>query len=348
MSIFEKISHHKSQNLPFVIYRKPKEKKLTAFLQKDNMLHETSTFSEKGFVFCSFDGLQNVLFQENNCDIITEDFVIADNEYVPNVNIQNNISVKERYLNLVAKTISEINASSCTKIVISRKETIEAEVNTINLFKKLLFFNPTAFVYMFFHPEVGHWLGAFGEQLLKIQKNMLSTMSLAGTQEIVENKTIVWKEKERAEQQIVTDFIASTLANSIESIQIAKPITIFSGNVAHLKSDISGQLNPNYNLKNIINSLHPTPAICGFPKEEAKNFILKNENYNREFYGGFLGELNLGKDQLQTSLFVNLRCLKVNAKTVDIFVGGGITKDSIPESEWEETVNKSVATKRLL
>jgi isochorismate synthase len=118
----------------------------------------------------------------------------------------------------------------------------------------------------------------------------------------------------------------------------------------HLKTDVIGSLNENHNLKNIIQILHPTPAVCGFPKESAKKFIHENENYNREFYAGFLGELNkdFGTDENKTDLFVNLRCMKIEANTINFYAGGGITKDSIPEKEWEETVNKTNTMKSCI
>ena len=60
----------------------------------------------------------------------------------------------------------------------------------------------------------------------------------------------------------------------------------------HLKTDIQAEVEDRNSISNIIDSLHPTPAVCGFPKEVAKQFILENEGYNREFYAGFLGEWN--------------------------------------------------------
>ena len=112
-------------------------------------------------------------------------------------------------------------------------------------------------------------------------------------------------------------------------------------------------------LDNLINKLHPTPAVCGLPKEEAKDFILKNEGYHREFYTGFLGELNMPaeegiKDNKSTSLFVNLRCMKIQPhskggnNSAIVYIGGGITKDSDPENEWKETVAKSEVMKKVL
>ena len=101
----------------------------------------------------------------------------------------------------------------------------------------------------------------------------------------------------------------------------------------------------------MIRILHPTPAVCGFSREIAREFIIENENYNRSFYTGFLGELNLqnfNKDKKKSALFVNLRCMKIENNKVSIFVGGGITKGSNAEKEWQETVFKSKTMKYVL
>lgn len=98
-------------------------------------------------------------------------------------------------------------------------------------------------------------------------------------------------------------------------------------------------------MEKLINALHPTPAVCGLPKAVAEAFILQNENYDRSYYSGYLGELNLNE---RTSLFVNLRCVELENNLASIYVGGGITADSIPENEWEETVSKAEVMKKVL
>ena len=81
------------------------------------------------------------------------------------------------------------------------------------------------------------------------------------------------------------------------------------------------------------------------PKEIAVDFILNNENYNRSYYTGYLGELQLNKC---TNLFVNLRCLNYKNDKLGIYVGGGITLASDPLKEWEETVVKAQVMKKVL
>ena len=106
-----------------------------------------------------------------------------------------------------------------------------------------------------------------------------------------------------------------------------------------------------FGLAQLLNKLHPTPAVCGLPKETAKNFILEHEGYDRSFYTGFLGEINLnsgGEKSANTHLFVNLRCMELFEDKAVLFVGGGITNDSNNEKEWEETVAKSSTMKAIL
>jgi isochorismate synthase len=101
----------------------------------------------------------------------------------------------------------------------------------------------------------------------------------------------------------------------------------------------------------VVQKLHPTPAVCGVPKRKALRFIKENEGYDRMFYTGFLGELN--KDFTQdnpdtTDLYVNLRCMKIKNQTAELYMGCGITQNSIPEKEYAETVNKSHTMKAVI
>lgn len=252
--------------------------------------------------------------------------------------------------------------------MLSRIETLQlSDSNPIQLFKRLLQTYQTAFVYCWYHPKVGLWLGATPETLLKVEGNRFDTMALAGTQLYNGTLDAIWQNKEKQEQQFVTDFVVDNLKDIVESLKVSKTKTVRAGSILHLLTEINGTLNFKlFNLKQVIQSLHPTPAICGIPRESAKEFILENENYNREFYTGFLGELNLQEKITRNSnrknvensayasvkkvsnLFVNLRCMQLKQKQAIIYIGGGITKDSVPENEWIETVNKTNTIKKVL
>jgi isochorismate synthase len=200
-------------------------------------------------------------------------------------------------------------------------------------------------------------MGATPERLLKANNNTFYTMALAGTQKLQGTTEVVWEKKEMEEQQFVTDFILNNLKDLTSEVSVSSPYTLQAGTLAHIKTDIEGVINESSSLKQVVSVLHPTPAVCGLPKETAKDFILENEGYDREYYTGFLGELNkegFNKEELKSDLYVNLRCMQIKidsnlAKTkAHLYMGCGITKDSIPENEWKESVNKSVTMKKIL
>ena len=241
------------------------------------------------------------------------------------------------------------------------------EQDPVKLFQELLVTYSTAFVYLWYHPQVGLWLGATPETLLKIQGSSFKTMALAGTQKFKGSVEVKWGEKEKQEQQFVTGEILTRLTGLVEGLKASEVHTSKAGNLLHLRTEISGRVSAGEaGLKKLISALHPTPAVCGLPKEKAKKFILSEENYDREFYTGFLGELNLQSSRnrsgnrrnvenlayrtvkKETALFVNLRCMKLARGAAELFIGGGITNDSNPEAEWEETVNKAGTMKKVL
>jgi len=346
------IQSHYKNNLPFVVYNKPNSNTVSSYFMKDDGLSYTTNFTEEGFVFAPYDVKEKaILFASEKADFIEDTILLA-----PNLNLKEDfeevVSGKNKHLQLVEKAIKEIQLTYLKKVIVSRKEVKKvSNFNVLNTFKKLLKAYPTALVYIWFHPKVGLWFGATPETLLAISDANFKTMSLAGTQLNTNTVPVVWKSKELEEQQLVTDFIENELKEVASNLIVNKKETVKAGGLLHLKTVIFGVLNKNATLKELINSLHPTPAICGLPRANAMSFISKHENYNRTFYTGFLGELNKKEPQLKTvnsQLYVNLRCMSVENNEVSIYVGGGITKDSNAEKEWQETVSKSMTIKKVL
>jgi len=349
--LFQKVMQQLQQQLPFVVYCKPNSEMTLALFQKNDELIALDS-AQAGFAFVSFDNQQRYLIPENLSDIYfekinTTDFILSKNKPFPTD--QNS---KLNFENLVKIGVETIKNSDLEKVVLSRLEKIQVDGLELELvFKQLLLHYQSAFKYCFFHPKVGFWIGASPEQFLKIEKNSVKTVALAGTQLNTGLESVKWGNKEIEEQQIVTDFIGSILKEYAQDIQFSAPYTHQAGSVVHIKTDIEAQLDSTEKLEELLSKLHPTPAVCGFPKAMAKDFILKNEGYNREFYAGFLGEWN--KDFLTfaenvSDLFVNLRCMKIEKSEVNVYVGCGITAESDPEKEFVETLNKSQTMKKIL
>jgi len=176
-------------------------------------------------------------------------------------------------------------------------------------------------------------------------------MALAGTLPYQSTEQVNWGSKELEEQEMVTSFILEQLSGIASDIISSKTYTHKAGTLLHLRTDIKGDLIPEKSgLRDVLSILHPTPAVCGLPKNDAKQFIVQNEGYSREYYTGFLGELHMQdvKGKVISDMYVNLRCMKLNGNEVALYVGGGVTKDSDPEKEWEETVRKTETMKKVL
>ncbi|PTX62801.1 isochorismate synthase [Kordia periserrulae] len=363
--MLNKLSEYLQKQLPFVAYRKPNATKVKAVFQHSDTLHTVTDFSESGFVFAPFDTSQQTILIPFD-EVLEGELETVTLPKTTTEALMPSAEAHKKHLQLVEKGVEVIQNSDIQKIVLSRKEEIESQQHPLVIFERLRENYPTAFVYLWYHPEVGMWAGATPETLVSANGNTIKTMSLAGTRKFEENAAISWNQKEIEEQQIVTDYIAAQLKKFITNVTVSEATPHRAGSLVHLCSMISGRMNSEFTIGDIITALHPTPAICGFPTEKAKAFILQEEKYNRAFYTGFLGELNVKEEtsrnrnrknqensayrtvRSHSELYVNLRCMELTDTKRILYIGGGITKDSNPESEWQETVAKSQIMKRVL
>lgn len=345
---FDKFQQQLQSELPFAVYNKPNSDKLVGWFQKDNRLHFAGDFDAPGFVFAPFNGNGVVLIPKNQSEIVIADFVKGEAQSAHSLSESHD--GQSDFENLVTKGIQAIRDGQFQKVVLSRMEKVPVDsFDAIQTFKNLINTYPAAFTYCFFHPKIGMWFGASPEQLLKVKTNAFETIALAGTQKFNGNENVIWENKEKEEQQFVTDFILENLENVTSDIAFSSPYTYKAGNLLHLKTDVSGTLAESASVKHLLDVLHPTPAVCGLPKEVAREFIIKHEGYDRKYYSGFLGELAADfYSESTTDLFVNLRCMEIDDESVNLYIGCGVTKDSDPHKEFIETVNKAMTIKKIL
>jgi len=245
----------------------------------------------------------------------------------------------------------EIAKGNITKAVLSRiklqprKPTDEITA----IFCSLVDTYPDAFVYLFNIPGVGCWMGASPEPLLTIVDNVAETISLAGTQSMNNRRMaqVTWQGKELKEQGIVTCYIEDVLNNfGITNYRKEGPSTHRAGNLVHLKTTF--QFNASQFKKRLgllIEALQPTPSVCGLPKLEARAVVKMVEPHNRQFYTGLVGPVNFNG---KTLLYVNLRCMRILENAFAFFMGAGITAESMPEKEWEETDQKMMTLRSVV
>lgn len=253
---------------------------------------------------------------------------------------------KMHFINLVENAVENIRKGSFLKVVPSRSKAYQVHgLDIPRLFLALQKTYLQAFVSATYTPEHGLWIGASPELLVRVSDDKIfETISLAGTQPFRENISmgdIAWTQKEIEEQALVSRYII----NCFKKIRLREfdelgPKTVVAGNLIHLKTRFIVDMEATgfQQLGSVmLDLLHPTSAICGMPMDSANEWLKKNENYDREFFSGFLGPVNLKN---KTSLFVNLRCMKIESDEVHFFAGAGVTEDSRPEKEWLETEMK--------
>lgn len=248
------------------------------------------------------------------------------------------------YKQLVQRGIQQIEAGALEKIVPSRfKETpLTESFDLTQAFDTLCTKHPNAMVSLISAPATGTWLGATPELLVSIDSNSkFKTHALAGTLPYspdMDLKSVAWTQKEIEEQALVCRYII----NCFKKIRLREyleqgPKTVVAGNVMHLKTDYEVDTKevdfPQLGSV-MLKLLHPTSAVCGMPLEASIQFLKEHEGYDREFYSGYLGPVNY---QNESSIFVNLRCMQLLEDKARLYAGAGVTIDSIPEKELEET-----------
>lgn len=250
---------------------------------------------------------------------------------------------KDNYLLRANYLLQMMQISAVSKVVFSRIKKVAFDENKTNdFFETLVKDYPDAFVYLISSKIFGTWVGATPETLIGMEGNSGFTMALAGTKKFTDVSP--WGTKEKEEQDFVSQFILDKLkTKKYDSIQINGPQEITAGAVKHLRTDISFILDQK-DFFSTVKLLHPTPAVSGFPQKKALDLITKFEPQNRELYAGIIGVISKEKSKI----FVNLRCCQIKRGAAYLYLGGGFTKDSIPEMEWDETENKSKTLLNIL
>lgn len=268
----------------------------------------------------------------------------------------------DRYRRSVTEAVDAMQRGELRKVVLSRTKRVAfAEApDVVALFDRLCATYPTAFISAVYLPETGQvWISATPERLVSTDADgIFQTMSLAGTQSALEPDgtpkrpaNTMWSQKEIEEQALVSRYIIECFKRiRLREYVEEGPKTIIAGNLMHLSTcftvDTQAVCYPQLGTV-MLRLLHPTAAVCGTPRDGAFSFINQHETHNREFYAGFLGPVNINSSDAgafgeplsasTTNLFVHIRCMKLEGKIATLYAGAGLTEDSVPEREWQET-----------
>ena len=339
-----------TKNLPFAIYRLPGER-YPILLVSTCPVREFSLGKldgQKGFVAAPFES-----YKSRKAFLIEADLIAGNPEETERLAAflrpfprkkprfyDNPVTVtrKATYLKQAEKLVRLMQKGEAGKVVLSRaiQRKLTAGFDFDRFFDRLQQDYPAAFTYLFSLPGEGLWAGATPETFLSLQAGFVETMALAGTQK---QPVKAWQEKEKEEQAFVVGFVEEQIKKlGIEGYEKSETETLNAGQVAHLctrfrlPAKAVGQ-----KAGALASLLHPTPAVCGLPKEKAWQLIAETEGHRRGFYTGFIGPWQV---RGHARLFVNLRCAAFSAEKMTLYTGGGLTAASVPEKEWQETEDK--------
>lgn len=259
----------------------------------------------------------------------------------------------------------QLSAGTFRKIVLARNATLRTRsgLDPMQFFWYACQHYPRLFIAFVALPDGSHWLTATPEILLEGTCSHWRTIALAGTMQLEDDEltfdtppseghaadNLRWSTKNIQEQRYVATYIAHTLEQQGIDFHEEGPRTVRAANLVHLRSDFTFTLPSSAPIGNLLQALHPTPAVCGLPKDATFQFICAHEHTKREYYSGFMGPLNISAEttSADTHLYVALRCMKMWQNEYRLFAGGGLLSDSTEESEWQETEAKMQTMRSL-
>ena len=261
---------------------------------------------------------------------------------VPSLTLGNHY---QRWATSIENAKKAIKQGSFEKIVLARKYSTARNTAypPTSMLAKLRHQYPNCSCFLM-HPADGNsFLGATPEQLASFQQQLLMTEALAGSIErghtaeedsILENNLSLSSKNRQEHQFVVRDIEERLQAFTTDLRRPHRPEIKKLSNVQHLYTPIRAELKPEANILSIVEQLHPTPAVGGFPREQATSQIREMEDFERGWFAGPIGWLNAkGSGEFAVAIRSGL----LTETEAHFFAGCGIVEDSEARTEWKET-----------
>lgn len=349
----------------FALYRLPERKQIELVLQEEEQPTDRDESPTDGFIFAPFNETNKrptILIRPDKTASSWEDITLISSELnakdeqhgrknrgltkLDNAHAHTESATEsEDYKQAFGQLHTKIREGRFEKLVLSYNQTNTAEHllgHETEVFVRALDAYPDAMVYLVFTPKCGRWMGCTPELLLKRTGNEWHTIALAGT---TESSDTEWDTKNIHEQDVVVHYITQTLQNLGAKVEHQPCETMHIGKLAHRRTQFTFSFDTEQETMQVIRALHPTPAVCGLPKEQAKSYLLRCERTNRNYFSGYLGRIHANGD---AQIFVNLRCAQITDEATFYHAGGGLTAASRFEDEAREIELKMETLKTLL
>lgn len=256
---------------------------------------------------------------------------------------------------ILGQAHSEMANGQLDKVVLARRSDLQLRepLEPTSFAESLRIANGSGYTFML-QPESGSaFVGAPPERLFKLTGNTLATEAIAGTRPAGKSDSeaqryadeLLHSAKDSAEHGFVVEAIRKSLEPLCTQVESdPQPEIMRLGTVQHLRLPISGKLKLNLGVHDLLEAMHPTPAVGGSPREEALHFIRQNEPFARGWYAAPVGYI--GRDACEFAVAIRSALLQGNK--VSLFAGAGIVAASDPALEWRELEQKIVAPSRVL
>lgn len=252
----------------------------------------------------------------------------------------------EAWVNLVERAKTAIRAGEAEKIVLARSlDMTAAETEPAHLLARLRHRYPGCTLFAIAH-RADCFLGATPERLARLRDGQVQVDALAGTvrrgatseEDRSLGARLMASTKDRAEHAIVVRTIREALSDCCRDLSVpAEPTLLPLPNVQHLHTPVTGRLVTDEGVLGLVRRLHPTPAVAGFPRSVALDFLRAHEFLDRGLYAGPVGWVDRhGEGEFA----VALRSALLSGDRATLYAGCGIMADSDPRHEWEESCLK--------
>lgn len=254
----------------------------------------------------------------------------------------------------VAEAIKRVGSSKVDKVVLARDlvATSTQDIQTAPILKKLAAEYPSTWTF-----AVDGLVGATPELLLRLSRGMVTSRVLAGTipktgndeKDLALAASLARSSKDLEEHEYAVRSVADALEPFCSSTNVPEsPFVLHLANVMHLATDVTGALiesKQRLDAFSLLQSLHPSAAVCGTPRNIAFDIITEIEGMNRGRYAGPVGWIDASGDG---ELGIALRSGQITDREIRIFAGCGIVAGSSPEKELEESNAKMIAMRSAL
>ena len=246
----------------------------------------------------------------------------------------------------VRYAVNAIRSGTMEKVVIAREVRASAttDLDVAEILRQLRYEHPGCYVFGFWHGGSA-FVGATPERLVRVDAHEVQASSLAGSvrrgatpsEDADRAQELFASAKDRSEHEIVRRTLCAGLARFCDDVTAADMPTLLSlPQVHHLHTAVHARLRAGHTILQIIAELHPTPAVGGSPRDAALRFIRNNEKMDRGWYAGPVGWMQWNRGEFA----VALRSALVSGSDALLFAGCGVVADSVPNTEYAESLLK--------